>query len=326
MSVASERRRLRQNLAQPGDALPASTLRDATPWLRAPFTPEAVRFKVQEAWTDDAGKYALIVPYIGSRLVVERLNLVCPDLWSEEFEQMGGHLWCSITIRGDRHGDRTVTRQDIGDTYNGKGLVSDARKRAAVQFGVGVSLYAVPKVQLESDDRAAGGAVLLRPWREDGKPWLKLTLIGERHCRDLYRRWLLNTGIKAFGTPIDHGDVADCPDMMQTTEPPSAREPKATPSRSRARRAQPAEPSGAPEELSPEAELMALLAITEDGLHAERFACDRAMAAMGMDGAKRLAELRGAKDRRGLEALLVRLSNVPPKTDDAPIESEDGST
>ncbi len=320
VSVTSETRRLRKMVATT-DTLPREAYLEAAPFLRRPFMPEAVRFKVQEVWTD-AGPHAIVVPYIDSRLVVERLNLVCPDLWSEDFTWAGGHLWCAMTLRLDSRGsnDQSVTRRDIGDTYGGKGLVSDARKRAAVQFGVGVSLYAVPKVQLDGDASSElDGQPLLRDWREDGKPWLKLTLTGERHCRDLYRRWLLNAGIAAFGKPIDHGNVADCPEMMQTTEPPPGA--RREPSRSR-QRPEPKAPMPCAEPLPPEAELRALLAFTEDGLNAERFACDASMTALGFSPQDRLKNLVGAKDKRGLDALFTRLGNMPKTGDDEqPIEN-----
>jgi hypothetical protein len=336
MSVESERRRLRAKLANTSD-LPVSNFREAAPWLRRPFTPSAVTFRVLECWGGDrALTHASCVAYIDSRLVVERLNLVCPDLWSEDFAMEGGHLWCSITMRDpavtvkDTHGvrvidEREITRRDIGDTYPGKGLVSDARKRAAVQFGVGVSLYAVPKVLLTRSREVAEQDCddLLRPWTEDGKPLLKLTLAGERYCRDRYRRWLLQTGIPAFGEPIDHGDVADCPSMVEIESPPPSAT-KARSQRARQGKQQPPEPVGA--EVAEDA-LTALLA-TPDNLRGERVACDAAMAAMGLTPAHRLDELRSAKDKRGLEALLTRLANVPSQDvrEDPAIENQGDTT
>src|SRR5690554_6875287 len=112
------------------------TFQQAAPELRRPFTAQAVKFKVQAVF----GTSALIVAYIDSRLVVERLNHVCPHLWSDAYSDDG--TVCALTIDG-------ITRHDVGSpsaTEARKGLYSDVFKRAAVKFGVGVSLYATPQI------------------------------------------------------------------------------------------------------------------------------------------------------------------------------------
>ncbi len=300
---------------------------------RAPFMPRAVRFRVIESWAGTEGSkaltHAVTVAYIDSRLVIERLNLIYPGQWSDGYNHGDRTVTCYLTVNGQ-------TYEDVGEGYSTrKAIVSDALKRAAVKVLIGVSLSAVPKVQLSRlapDQEDGVGPVLLREWREqingEWRDTLRLTLAGERHCRDRYRTWLLKTGIPAFGYPIDHGDVADCPQMMETTEPPPGA--RREPSRSRQRAQAPA-PEPSTEPLPPEAELRALLAFTEDGLNAERFACDASMTALGFSPQDRLQNLVGAKDKRGLDALLTRLGNMPKTGDDEqneqPIENEgDAST
>jgi hypothetical protein len=177
------------------DGCPVETYKDAAPLLRRPFTPAAVKFKVQATWPKGNPTGGLIVAYIDARLVVERLNMVCPDLWSDEYAQGAGGLLCALTVDG-------LTRSDIGSDYVGKGLYSDALKRAAVKFGVGVSLYAIPKMMLNK------GADM-KETNAGGKQSLALTEAGERKCRKLYADWLKEQGTKAFGEPLDHGDVED---------------------------------------------------------------------------------------------------------------------
>ena len=53
-------------------ALPVDCLRDAALELRRPFAANAVKFKVQATWPKGNPTSALIVPYVDSRLVVER--------------------------------------------------------------------------------------------------------------------------------------------------------------------------------------------------------------------------------------------------------------
>lgn len=184
------------------EPFPCESFRDAAKHLRRPFTPAAVKFKPQSVLGDE-GKGVLCVAYIDARLVYERLNLVVPHLWQHNFRSVGdGLMWCDLTIDG-------ITRPDVGEG-KGKALASDALKRAAVTFGVGVSLYAVPSQRIWKDTQ---GGKLVSIWpsgtKPNGKPKFdaRLEEPGQAHLRGIYEHWLEAVGIKAFGEPLDHGDV-----------------------------------------------------------------------------------------------------------------------
>ncbi len=179
-----------------GPALPVGSFREAAPLLRRPFTPSAVRFKVQSTWPKDNPTAGLIVGYIDARLVVERLNLIIPHALGEDFQPIDAkRLLCRLTVDG-------ITRQDIGEG-EGKGLYSDALKRAAVKFGVGVSIYAIPKMILEVKTGQ------LKHVQRGGKKTCEMTSDGEKVVRSIYAKWLEDIGKRAFGEPLDHGDVED---------------------------------------------------------------------------------------------------------------------
>lgn len=159
---------------------PVASYRDAAPHLRRPFAVDAVKFKPQSVTKN--GK-TLVVAFIDARLVVERLNLVCPHLWGDCYEPTAaGLMWCHLTVDG-------ITRSDVGEG-KGKALVSDALKRAAVRFGVGVSLYAIPQTFLDGEVKY-------------------LTAQHSTFLRDRYTAWLSAHGAQAFGDPLDHGDAPD---------------------------------------------------------------------------------------------------------------------
>lgn len=184
---------------------PVDSFKDAYPFLRRPFTPAAVRFKVQATWKGGA----LIVAYIDARLAAGRLNHVIPHKWASSFEyDPKGDLICHLTVDG-------ITRSDIGEGYKGKGLWSDALKRAAVHFGVAESLYVLPKMTLNEGQ-------LLKAKEVKGKTTYILTPMGVTHCREVYEHWLESTGRQAFGEPLDHGDVlyeeADEPAPVEAEE------------------------------------------------------------------------------------------------------------
>lgn len=207
-------------------------LADVTKELRRPMTPAAVRWKVQAALGNPADPYAaLIVPYIDQRLVTGRLLTVCPAAWYEgvpdpehpdrpdpripPFELVdwgrGGAMLCRLTVC-------RLTHVDVGLGRDGKAMVSDALKRAAVKFGIGAFLYAVPKVQFKPDSglitlrvgKDSNGNPIKRPYLTDrGEAWLPL----------LYTRWLYEHGVQAFGAPLDHGDTVGAGGDVEALDP-----------------------------------------------------------------------------------------------------------
>jgi hypothetical protein len=183
-------------------SLPVSGLNAALPHLRRPFAAEAVKWKVQSVWPkgpDPQG--AVIVAYMDARLVIERLNAVAGGEWTAKYSPTSKPemMMCELTVFD-------VTRVDVGESPKklSKDLISDALKRAAVHFGVGVSVYALPQVRWRLAD--SGGA--LRKTGQGDKVSLLLTDQGHASLRDGYVSWLAGKG-RDFGPPLDHGDAAD---------------------------------------------------------------------------------------------------------------------
>lgn len=186
----------------PPATLPVDSLREAAVYLRQPFTDAAVKWKVQATWPSGDPHSGLVVPYIDARLVIERLNAVCPHLWFDQYEPVSGGrgLVCRLTVDG-------TTRIDVGSGYEGKGLFSDAFKRAGVKFGIGVSLYALPKIVLKKSDGFLETKEIYDKKSGGKKKTLALTDKGVERCMSGYRAWLRETGESAFGPALDHGDV-----------------------------------------------------------------------------------------------------------------------
>lgn len=181
------------------EKLPVATFTEAYPFLRRPFVSEATNFKVQATGGESDRVWAIIIAYIDARNVTSRLNAVCPEGWSERYEQYGDGLLCHLTVLGITHTDWGITTAPSAE-MSIKGTYSDALKRVAVRFGVGESLYATPHLRLFAGPH-------LRTWRgKDGKQKAALTPAGDKYCRDTYAEWLERTGIQAFGEPLDHGD------------------------------------------------------------------------------------------------------------------------
>lgn len=117
--------------------------------LTAPFPADAVSWRVGSTNRDKTKGMALA--FIDARDVMDRLDAVCgPDGWQDRYPHANGKTVCEIDIWcGDRG---WVTKSDgAGDTdfEANKGALSDAFKRAAVRWGIGRYLYALPSPWVE---------------------------------------------------------------------------------------------------------------------------------------------------------------------------------
>lgn len=116
--------------------------------LRACFAPEEIEWRIGQCGKNQKGIWAKCLAYISNRAVMERLDDVCgPAGWRNEFAVgPGGGVVCGISIRVT-HEDgisEWVTKFDGAgntDIESVKGGLSDAMKRAAVQWGIGRYLY-----------------------------------------------------------------------------------------------------------------------------------------------------------------------------------------
>lgn len=174
--------------------------------LSRPFAPNALRFKVQATWPKDNPTGGLVVPYVDARTVAARLNHVVGMSWSTRFEPWDKGALCALTIHG-------VTRQDVGKGGSfeaEKAAVSDALKRAAVQFGVGAYIYALSSVTLDVTENGAmkGKVPTLKKKKSKGGSTAVLTDKAEEWLRATYENWL-GTDRNKWGEALDHGDEPD---------------------------------------------------------------------------------------------------------------------
>jgi len=123
--------------------------------LRAPFPPERVSWRVGSTTADK--KKGLALAYIDARDVMQRLDEVCgPAGWQNTYPHANGKTVCAIGIKV---GDEWIWKSNgagDSDVEAEKGALSDAFKRAAVQWGIGRYLYDVdsPWVEIEPMGRS----------------------------------------------------------------------------------------------------------------------------------------------------------------------------
>lgn len=112
--------------------------------LDIPFAPDDIEWRIQSSGKKADGKFwARVLAYVTNRAIMERLDqIVGRENWRNEFAPgpLGGVV-CGLSIRIH---DEWVTKWDGADNTDiesVKGGLSNAMKRAAVQWGIGRYLY-----------------------------------------------------------------------------------------------------------------------------------------------------------------------------------------
>ena len=140
--------------------------------LTAPILPNEIEWRVQSQTS--TGKL-IVVPYINNRCVMHRFDAAFgAENWTSEFSEISNGFLCRLTVTVNK---REVYREDGASKTNiepEKGGISDAMKRAAVQFGLGRCLYDYPRVFIECEgkfipDWAYDKLDKLVEWINDGK-------------------------------------------------------------------------------------------------------------------------------------------------------------
>jgi len=137
------------------------------------FPAEDIEWKVQTCRKrDDGSIWAIVVPYVQNRAIMERLDEVFGPLgWRNEFRAgPSGGVVCIISIHRPESGE-WVAKEDGAENTDiepVKGGLSGAMKRAAVQWGIGRYLY---KLDAAFADVHKGGAYRGRTKDKEAFRW-----------------------------------------------------------------------------------------------------------------------------------------------------------
>jgi hypothetical protein len=151
--------------------------------LTAPILPNEIEWRVQSQTS--TGKL-IVVPYINNRCVMHRFDAAFgAENWTSEFREISNGFLCRLTVTINK---REVYREDGASKTNiepEKGGISDAMKRAAVQFGLGRCLYDYPRVMIECEgkfipDWAYEKLDKLVTWINDGKCNRDMVIISQK--------------------------------------------------------------------------------------------------------------------------------------------------
>lgn len=111
--------------------------------LREPFPASDIQWRVQSAGISNKKPWALVLAYVDSRAIQERLDEVFGvDGWWDSYEHKENGVECSLSFRNDR-GD-IITKKDGSPETNieaFKGGYSKSLVRTASKIGIGRYLY-----------------------------------------------------------------------------------------------------------------------------------------------------------------------------------------
>lgn len=131
--------------------------------LNQPFPPDAIEWRIGMSGESNGRVWAKAMAYITQRHIQRRLDeVIGPESWRNEFKEWNvggkGGLLCGISIK---IGGEWVTKWDGAENTDVeaiKGGLSDAMKRAAVQWGIGRYLYDLEETFVETSAEKRTGA------------------------------------------------------------------------------------------------------------------------------------------------------------------------
>ena len=112
--------------------------------LLKPFPESDIEWRISRSGVKDGKPWAIVLPYITARAVMDRLDAVFSVMgWEDEYVFHDGGVECRLTVEYDGKRITKVDGAPYTDFEPFKGGISDALKRAAVKFGIGRYLYSL---------------------------------------------------------------------------------------------------------------------------------------------------------------------------------------
>lgn len=136
--------------------------------LAAEFPREAISWRAQNVTR--AGTKAMALAYIDARDVMDRLDAVVGAAnWQDRYEVHGPKTICYLSLRIDGEWITKADGAGDSDVEAEKGAISDALKRAAVRWGIGRYLYALPAPWVPCESYQKNDKFYWTKWL--GNPW-----------------------------------------------------------------------------------------------------------------------------------------------------------
>jgi hypothetical protein len=195
----------------PVTSLPARTYADALPYLRAPYTPSVIRFRIQSVPDSPNAPYVIVL-FVNSETVMDRFNIVCGSQWTRPEFTVLNHREEKSSNKTTHHVKVRATFTVFGEVFTDTAEASGhsevqaefnanarAFKRAARWPGPGQSLYQPTAIKMFRGD----GNNQLRVFGNDAsKP--NIDERAEKFLLAQYEKVLTEKIIPVYGHPFDH--------------------------------------------------------------------------------------------------------------------------
>ncbi|MDH4129836.1 MAG: Rad52/Rad22 family DNA repair protein, partial [Spirochaetota bacterium] len=140
--------------------------------LKDPFSPDEIEWRVQQSGVKNGKPWAMVLAYVTSRAVMDRLDEVFGIMgWKDSYiPGADGGVICKLSV-WDNEKKEWITKEDGSENTNidaVKGGISGALKRAAVKFGIGRYLYNIEASFAIFSD-AGKHSYIIYPTRDDQK-------------------------------------------------------------------------------------------------------------------------------------------------------------
>ena len=111
--------------------------------LKRPFKADEIEWRVQSCGKTDSGFWAMVLAYVQNRAIQDRLDEVFGiDGWQNILKELpNSGMSCGISAKINGEWITKWDGADNTDIETTKGGISNAMKRAAVQWGIGRYLY-----------------------------------------------------------------------------------------------------------------------------------------------------------------------------------------
>ena len=121
-------------------------MKDVLKELRIPFPEDDIEWRVQQQGLSNGLPWALVLAYVTNRAIMDRLDeIIGAENWTNDFTQSpNGGVLCTLGIRVDDSWVYKTDGADNTEVERVKGGLSNAMKRAGVQWGIGRYLYKLP--------------------------------------------------------------------------------------------------------------------------------------------------------------------------------------
>jgi hypothetical protein len=144
--------------------------------LKEPFAEKDVEWRISRSGITNDKPWATALCYITARAAMDRLDeVVGAGNWKDTYTHLPNGVLCTLAIKIGGPNGEWVAKQngaDESDIESFKGGISNAFKRAAVNWGIGRYLYDLTESFVEFSPNKTGNSALVKDKKSGKEMWV----------------------------------------------------------------------------------------------------------------------------------------------------------